>query len=210
MANQESLKELFGEDGYNKVKNNSMVSPLLGDPELCNMIKDIRDNPENILKYQTKLSNPLALMSILPLLTRDHENTSEYSEKSKIEEAEKVKATGNEFFAKGKYQEALQMYSKAIDLNPNNVIYKTNKCTTLINIKDYKEAISVALSAVSTGKRNFAPDEQMWKAYMKLGTAYKLNGEKQQAISAFESAFRIKQDKITVDALEQANNMPDK
>ena len=206
---EESLKAIFGNDGYNKLKNNPTVSPIMEDPEFVNMIKDIRENPGSILKYQSKLSNPLALMQILPYLTQKEEDDQEKQKKNQILEAEKAKTKGNEFFSKGNYEEALKMYDKAIELNPNNVLYKTNKCTTLINMKDYQNAISAALSAVSTGKRNFAPDEQMWKAYMKLGTAYRLANDKKQAINAFESAFRIKQDKITIDALEQANKMQD-
>ena len=204
---EESLKAIFGNDGYNKLKNNPTVSPIMEDPEFVNMIKDIRENPGSILKYQSKLSNPLALMQILPYLTQKEEDDQEKQKKNQILEAEKAKTKGNEFFSKGNYEEALKMYDKAIELNPNNVLYKTNKCTTLINMKDYQNAISAALSAVRTGKRNFAPDEQMWKAYMKLGTAYRLANDKKQAINAFESAFRIKQDKITIDALEQANKM---
>ena len=206
---EEALKAIFGNDGYNRLKNNPTVSPIMEDPEFVDMIKDIRENPGSILKYQSKLSNPLALMQILPYLTQKEEDTEEKQKKDQLLEAEKAKTKGNEFFSKGNYEEALKMYDKAIELNPNNVLYKTNKCTALINMKDYQNAIAAALSAVSTGKRNFAPDEQMWKAYMKLGTAYRLANDKKQAISAFESAFRIKQDKITVDALEQANKMKD-
>ena len=203
MESEDDLIELFGIDGLNKIKSNPVVSPLISDPGFCDMIKDIRDNPGSILKYQTKLSNPLALMTILPLII----NKEEKEQNDNKNKAEKIKNEGNSLFSHGKYEDALKKYDEAIALDPENVIYKTNKCTTLINLKDYKGAIRAALSAVSSGKRTFAPNDQMWKAYMKLGTSYKLSGEYQQALNSFEAAYRIKKEKITKDSIDQMQKL---
>ena len=217
MESKESLQQIFGSEGLSKMKNDPVLSTLVEDPSFFEMVKDIQNNPGNILKYQSKFSNPLVLVQLLPYLSQripkeenSPQNTTlekEKLQKHSIEEAEAAKTQGNQYFSKGNYQEALKLYEKAIELNPNNILYHTNKCTTLLNMKNYTGAINAALSAVETGEKNFATVDQMWKAYMKLGTAYKLANQKEKAVSAFESASLLKKDKMTHDALEQAKKM---
>ncbi|EAX97033.1 TPR Domain containing protein [Trichomonas vaginalis G3] len=207
MNQEESLKQIFGEDDLKKIRSNPSVAGYLDDPEFCTMMADINQNPQNILKYQSKFSNPLALMSILPLMIPNDQIAKEKANAAnKKEQADKAKQQGNDFFAKGNYAAALGKYNEAIILDPENIIYHTNKSTALMKLEDYRGAVSAALSAISVGKKNFAGEELMWKAYMKLGTAYKALGEKDQAIQAFESASRFKEDKLTIEALKQLRN----
>lgn len=204
MNQTDSLKQIFGEDGLKKIRENPIVSGYLNDPEFISMIQDINENPQNILKHQSKFSNPLALMTILPLMIPNDKHEEEKNIKvNNKEKAEKAKQQGNELFSQGKYAAALGKYNEALILDPENIIYHTNKCTALIKLEDYQGAISAAHSAISAGKRNLASEDAMWKAYMKLGTAYKLAGEKDQAIIAFETASGYKQDVLTTEALKQ-------
>ena len=44
-----------------------------------------------------------------------------------IEEAEKLKAEANECFKHEKYGAAVELYTQAINLNPNNAVYYANR-----------------------------------------------------------------------------------
>ena len=44
-----------------------------------------------------------------------------------IAEAERIKALGNVAYKEGKVSEALQLFSEAIEKNPNNAIYYANR-----------------------------------------------------------------------------------
>lgn len=54
-------------------------------------------------------------------------NTPQLTEEQKLEEAEKRKLEGNQKLQLKQYQEAIQSYSEAINLNPNNAIYYSNR-----------------------------------------------------------------------------------
>ena len=41
--------------------------------------------------------------------------------------AERVKASGNEYFKKGKIDAAIEAYSECIALDPTNAVYRTNR-----------------------------------------------------------------------------------
>ena len=52
-----------------------------------------------------------------------------------------LKAKGNEFFKKGQYEEAISWYSKAIEVEPDNHTYYSNRSAARLGLKDYKGAI---------------------------------------------------------------------
>ena len=62
--------------------------------------------------------------------------------------AERVKASGNEYFKKGKIDAAIEAYSECIALDPTNAVYRTNRALchrnkgdSLAVIADCNEAI---------------------------------------------------------------------
>lgn len=52
--------------------------------------------------------------------------TTSIEAKTKAEEA---KQAGNEFYKENKYKEAIEAYSKAIELDPQNITYLTNRAS---------------------------------------------------------------------------------
>ena len=53
------------------------------------------------------------------------------------ESAITLKEKGNKLFREKKWQEAYQMYSRAIELDDANVIYYTNRAATLMEMKRF-------------------------------------------------------------------------
>ncbi|BDA48105.1 Amidase 1 [Coccomyxa sp. Obi] len=57
-----------------------------------------------------------------------------------VEEAETHKAAGNEFFKAGSYEDAVKAYSRAIELNPDNPVYYSNRAMAYLQIMQFAEA----------------------------------------------------------------------
>ena len=64
---------------------------------------------------------------------------------SQMEDISKLKEEGNTFFKEGQYEDALERYTRAINLNPGGgaemgVFYK-NRAAVYLKTKKYEEAI---------------------------------------------------------------------
>lgn len=66
---------------------------------------------------------------------------------SSQELAEEYKNKGNEFFKANKYPEALEQYTKAIELNPT-AIYYSNRAITNIRMEQFGAALQDAEEAI--------------------------------------------------------------
>lgn len=65
-------------------------------------------------------------------------------ERAKIEQkkqAEAFKAQGNDFYKKRQFEQALEFYQKAIDADPSDVTYYSNKAAVYFEMKKYDECI---------------------------------------------------------------------
>lgn len=83
---------------------------------------------------------------------------------SNIEEANKFKALGNESFTKKDYDEAIKHFTKAIELNPNDHVFYSNRSACYASLGKFEEALEDATKCV-----NIKPD---WaKGYTRKGLA---------------------------------------
>mmetsp|Transcript_1734 Transcript_1734/g.1840 ORF Transcript_1734/g.1840 Transcript_1734/m.1840 type:complete len:340 (+) Transcript_1734:48-1067(+) len=82
--------------------------------------------------------------------------------REKIEEAEKLKTQGNEYFHHQDYSKALQCYTVAIKLNENNAIYFSNRARCFKSLARYQEAIEDC-------NRCCELDDTFFKAYLIKG-----------------------------------------
>ena len=75
------------------------------------------------------------------------ENENGLSESNK-EAAEKFKAEANEYFRQEKFSAAEELYSKAIDINPNNAVYFANRSITHLKQESFGYALADASKAI--------------------------------------------------------------
>ena len=66
-----------------------------------------------------------------------------------IELAEEFKTEGNQLYKNAKYRESINLYSKAIELCPNNASYYGNRAAAYLMINKYKECIEDSKSATA-------------------------------------------------------------
>ncbi|PWA01029.1 hypothetical protein BB558_002889 [Smittium angustum] len=69
-------------------------------------------------------------------------------------QAETEKASGNQKFKKGDFVNALTHYSNAINFDPKNPIYWTNRAMTLLKLERFKEAESDCTKGLSLDPKN--------------------------------------------------------
>ncbi|KAJ3251114.1 DnaJ sub C member 7 [Boothiomyces macroporosus] len=122
-------------------------------------------------------------------------------------EAEKYKDEANEFFKAQKYPEAIDLYSKAIEINPSVATFYSNRAAAYLNTGEFKKALNDCQQAISL-------DPTMVKAYFRavksnihLGNldeaAYQLSlAEKLPGKNISNHAQTLAKDKSTVNTLK--------
>lgn len=103
---------------------------------------------------------------------------------SNLEEAKKFKDLGNAAFTAQKFEEAIQHFTKAIELNPNDHIFYSNRSGCHASLQDYASAREDAEKCVS-----LKPD---WgKGYQRKGLAEFYLGEYDKAIETYQKGLQV-------------------
>ena len=99
-------------------------------------------------------------------------------------EGDKFKDLGNKAFQSGNYEEAVEMFSKAIEVNPNEAVYYSNRSGSYASLKNYDKALEDGTKCVQ-----LRPE---WgKAYQRKGLAEFYTGDYDAAISTYEEGLKI-------------------
>lgn len=101
-----------------------------------------------------------------------------------MSEAENYKQLGNAAFKEGKNEEAIQHYSKAIEINPNDQVFYSNRSGCHANLKNYDEALKDAKKCVE-----LKPD---WlRGYQRMGLAEFYLKNYDDAIETYKKGLEI-------------------
>ena len=102
----------------------------------------------------------------------------------KREEAAQHKARGNALFAERNYAAALCEYSRAIECDPFNAVFFSNRAACYYSLKNYELCVQDCQRCVE-----LAPD--FGKAHARMANAYKMMGETQKARDAITKALEL-------------------
>eukprot|EP00817_Percolomonadidae_sp_ATCC50343_P001544 CAMPEP_0117420520 /NCGR_PEP_ID=MMETSP0758-20121206/1836_1 /TAXON_ID=63605 /ORGANISM="Percolomonas cosmopolitus, Strain AE-1 (ATCC 50343)" /LENGTH=497 /DNA_ID=CAMNT_0005202175 /DNA_START=842 /DNA_END=2331 /DNA_ORIENTATION=+ len=117
------------------------------------------------------------------------------------EEALKHKEEGNKHYKKQEYEEAIKCYTKAIELEPENPVYLSNRAAVYLNQLKFKEAIRDSEAATRL-------DANFTKGYYRAGQGYIARGMLKEARKAFEKAKTLDaNDKNLIAAMEKLSNI---
>ena len=83
---------------------------------------------------------------------------------SPMETAEELKRRGNELFATRQYDEAIELYNKAIAIDPENAVLYSNRSACYASKKQWQKALEDAKISISK-------DPNFIKAYHRLAAA---------------------------------------
>ncbi|KAJ2845769.1 Hsp90 cochaperone, partial [Coemansia brasiliensis] len=118
------------------------------------------------------------------------ELTAEEKEaKAKKEQADEAKAKGNAAYKGRKFEEALEHYNTAIDLNSTDITYFNNKAAVYFEMGKYDECIETAEQAIEVGRENRADYKHIAKALGRIGTAYSKKEEYEKAIKYYNRSL---------------------
>ena len=84
----------------------------------------------------------------------------------------------------GKYNESINLFSKALELNPNNPVTWYNKGLTFIHLKEIDEALECFDKATTK-------DETYSKAWYNKGKCYELQGNIEKAQFCLNNAKKL-------------------
>ncbi|XP_070848596.1 RNA polymerase II-associated protein 3 [Chaetodon trifascialis] len=125
------------------------------------------------------------------LLEMDKEESLAESNESDSEEAavDKEKALtekekGNEFFKDGKYNEAVECYTRGMGADPYNPVLPTNRATSFFRLKKYSVAESDCNLAI-------ALDSNYFKAYARRGAARFALKKYQSALEDYQMVLKL-------------------
>lgn len=103
---------------------------------------------------------------------------------------DEIKAKGNELMGQSKFKEAIQYYTKAIEMDPKNYICYANRAAAHLHLNDNAVAVIDCEKAI-------AINDKYPKAYARMGTAYFYDGKFQQAVAAFNYAVKLDPENAT-------------
>jgi tetratricopeptide (TPR) repeat protein len=104
--------------------------------------------------------------------------------------AEKFKVKGNEAMAAREYQQAADLYTKAIEADLTNAVYRANRSAAMLSMKEYEAAHEDAWTATEL-------DPKYAKAWARLGAAEMKLENTKRAADAYQHAINLAGSDVT-------------
>ncbi|KAK7472344.1 DnaJ (Hsp40), subfamily C, member 8, variant 2 [Stygiomarasmius scandens] len=123
-------------------------------------------------------------------------------------EAEEAKKKGNAAFAEGRYKDAVQEYTKAIELAPKSGVLYANRALAYIKLiqsqdTPLEERKSLRPKAVQDAQRATDLEERWGKAWVRMAEALLLTTD-EEAMSDIEESRRAEGRKLGLQGAEEA------
>ncbi len=145
---------------------------------------------------------PYSLRSLAYLnLNKDEEfyaDSDKFKELFPYFDAEIYKARGDDYIQSGQYERAIQNYSKALELNPNDAEFYKSRGIAYINFgvhylttKDYGRSLTNYELAIQDFNKAINLNQNDAMTWCGLGTACSALGQYEQAIIDFNRALKI-------------------
>lgn len=151
---------------------------------------------------QPKETHSSNKMNEEPIPPKREEPKKEESKKS-LSEAEKEKQLGNDAYKRKDFDVAIQHYQKAIELEPKNLLFRSNLAAVLIEKKDYAKAIEVCEEADKVYKETDYREkkfEDLAKIYARHARVLELQDKLDESIEMYnKSLLESKEYKVEQD-----------
>ncbi|CAG8537095.1 10334_t:CDS:10 [Funneliformis caledonium] len=116
--------------------------------------------------------------------------------------AEEFKSQGNKSFAAKDYDKAIELFTKAIDLDPSNHVLYSNRSASYASLKKYDKALEDANKTVEL-KKDWA------KGYSRKGAALHGLGKLEEARETYQEGLRYEPNNAQLKkALEEVESSP--
>ncbi len=83
--------------------------------------------------------------------------------------AEQLKSEGNTHFTEGRYAQAVEQYSRAIQHDASNPVLFTNRALAYLHMQNHEQAASDCERAIDLGDKRYKPHFVLGQALASLG-----------------------------------------
>lgn len=134
--------------------------------------------------------------------------TEEREKKRRKQEAVKAKEAGNVAYKKKEFDSAIEHYSKAVELDDEDISFLTNRAAVYLEMGKYEECIADCDKAVERGRELHADYKMVARALTRKGTSLvkmaKTSKDYDVAIEAFNKALTEHRNPDTLKRLNDA------
>ena len=102
-----------------------------------------------------------------------------------VEEANRLKGEANDLFKAEKYNEAIELYAKAIEVNPHNAVLYANRSIANLKVESFGYALTDANAAIKC-------DKNYLKAYYRRAAAHMALGKYKVALRDYELVYKLR------------------
>lgn len=104
---------------------------------------------------------------------------------AKKKEAEAKKAQGNEFYKKRDFENALKLYQEAIDMNPDETTFYSNKAAVFFEMKEFDKCIAVCDEGLAICKGDNYDFTKLGKVLARKANALSMLGKFDESIDTY-------------------------
>jgi len=126
---------------------------------------------------------------------------------SQSEQANALKEKGNEDYKARKFETALQLYTEAAVLDPENMLFYLNKAAAYFEMGKYEESITECTTSLEVGQRNRASFQNMAKAFVRLANSHVRLEQFEQAIKFYDKALTNDRNAATLELRKKAEKL---
>ncbi|CUM63555.1 uncharacterized protein PRCAT00001133001 [Priceomyces carsonii] len=140
---------------------------------------------------QKVMDSKFGSKSLLELL--EHSSVSKLSSSKEVshdvkDKAESLKVEGNRAMSARKFDEAIAKYTEAINLDPSNVVFLSNRAAAYSSCSQHQKAVEDSEAAIQK-------DPNFSKAYSRLGLAQYALGNAKASMEAYKKGLDVEGDK---------------
>lgn len=195
-----------------KIFQNPQTREYLGDPSFQFILQQLKKDPSNISMY-AKDPRVMQVLSLLLGIPLDYQQPPQNPSKPKEPEQAKPKAEpkkeekpeekmdtnqrealaekdlGNKAYKSKDFATAHIHYDKAIELDPKNIVFYTNKSAALFEEERFDECIALCEKAVDIGRENRADYQLIAKPIARIGHVHLKRKDTTKAIEELERSL---------------------
>ncbi|XP_033625668.1 stress-induced-phosphoprotein 1-like [Asterias rubens] len=106
-----------------------------------------------------------------------------------VTKANELKEAGNAAYKKRELTEAIDLYTQAIELDPKNIAFLTNRAAAYFEQGDYESCRADCNNAVDIGRENRCGYKMISKAFCRIATSYVKEKDYKKAIDFFDKSL---------------------